>query len=129
MAEATIAQGMWCHIEIPSSDPAVAKSFYGDVFGWTFQEVPIGDTTYHLYHTGEGGIGGGIWNPPEGMPRQMINYINVEEIGPIAERVAANGGAVLVPEQEVPGIGWFSILADPDGNPFGVWKQGAHAEA
>ena len=127
MAEATIAQGMWCHIEIPSSDTAKAKSFYGDVFGWTFQEVPIEESTYHLYFTGEGGIGGGIWDPPEGMPRQTINYINVEKIEPIVAAAEKKGGTVLVPKQEIPGIGWFSILTDPDGNLFGVWKQNPEA--
>ena len=127
MAEATIAQGMWCHIEIPAADPEQAKSFYGDVFGWTFQDVPLGDGTYTLYMTGEGGIGGGIWNPPDGMPRQVINYVNVEDLEPIRQKAVKAGGTVVLPEQEIPGIGWFSLIADPDGNVFGAWKQNPHA--
>ena len=118
------AQGQWCHIEIPSADPGKSKAFYGDVFGWTFQDVPLGEGTYTLYMTGDGGIGGGIWNPPEGMPRQVINYVNVEDLEPIRRKAEAAGGQVVLPEQEVPGIGWFSLIADPDGNVFGAWKQG-----
>lgn len=123
MAQATVDQGIWCHVEIPSSDPAVAKAFYGEVFGWTFKDVPMPTGTYTLYETHEGGIGGGIWDPPAGMPRMMINYINVEEIEPVVESVEENGGQVLVPAQEVPGVGWFCIVGDPDGNPVGLWKQ------
>lgn len=128
MSAPTISQGMWCHIEIPSTDPERTKSFFGDVFGWTFQDVPLGsDGTYTLYMTGEGGIGGGIWNPPEGMPRQMVNYIWVEDLAPIRKKAEKAGGKVLLEEQEVPGTGWFSLIADPDGNVFGAWKQNPEA--
>jgi hypothetical protein len=118
-----MTQGMWCHIEIPSKDTAKAKAFYSDVFGWKFTDFPMGDHTYSLYETAEGGIGGGIWDPPQGVPRQMINYINVDEIEPIQKAAEAKGGKVVMPIQEVPGTGWFSLISDPDGNVFGVWKQ------
>ena len=129
MPETTIQQGQWCHIEIPSNDPENTSKFYSEVFGWKINPVPMGDMgIYHLYETpGGGGVGGGIWNPPEGIPRQMINYVNVEEIDPITAKAEANGGKVVMPTQEVPGIGWFSLIADPDGNIFGIWKQGEHA--
>ena len=123
MADGTMANGMWCHIEIPTKNAEKSKSFYGNLFGWTFQDVPMGDKNYTLYFTGNGGIGGGIFDPPEGVPRQMVSYINVEEIEPIVEKAEKNGGKVLIPKQEVPGTGWFALVADPDGNAFGVWKQ------
>jgi predicted enzyme related to lactoylglutathione lyase len=124
MAEApTITQGMYCHIEIPSNDPTKAKGFYGDLFGWQFTDMPMGEGTYSLYMTAEGGIGGGIWNPPDGMPRQIINYIAVDEIEPVVEKAEAGGGKVVMPTVELPGIGWFSLIADPDGNVFGIWKD------
>ena len=122
----TIVQGMWCHVEIPSTDPGKSKSFYSEVFGWKFHDVPMGDKTYSLYETGEGGIGGGVWDPPEGIPRQMINYIAVDEIEPVAESAEANGGKVVMPMQEIPGIGWFALITDPDGNVFGIWKNAPH---
>ncbi len=125
MAEApTIQQGMWCHVEIPSTDNEASKRFYGGLFGWKFQDVPMGEGTYTLYFTGQGGIGGGIWNPPQGMPRQTINYVAVDEIEPIVAQVEEHGGKVLLPKQEVQGVGWLSLIADPDGNVFGIWKDG-----
>ena len=127
MVETTITQGMWCHVEIPSKDPAASAKFYGEVFGWKFSEMPMGGDTYHLYETAEGGIGGGIHNPPEGMPRQMINYVAVDEIEPIVASVESNGGSVVVPKQEVHGIGWFSLISDPDGNVFGLWQSNPNA--
>ena len=70
-----------------------------------------------------GRIGGGVYDPPEGMPRQIVNYVNVEAIEPVAEAAVEHGGNVLVPKVEVPGKGWFSMLQDPEGNVFGIWQQ------
>jgi len=39
MAEPVMKEGVWCHVEIPSSDPKKSKGFYGEVFGWKFQEI------------------------------------------------------------------------------------------
>ena len=118
-----LQQGMWCHIEIPTADLEKSKEFYGEVFGWKFTDVDMGGHTYSLYDTGGGGIGGGLWNPPEGIPRQPINYIDVEEIEPIVAAAEQRGGKVLLPMQEIPNTGWFSLLQDPAGNVLGIWKQ------
>lgn len=119
-------QGNWCHIEIPSTDIAKGKAFYTNVFGWTFQDVPMGDKTYSLYSTPQGGMGGGLWDPPEGIPRTMINYITVDDIEAVGAAAEKNGGRIIMPQEDIPGIGSFSLIADPDGNVFGVWLQGEH---
>lgn len=121
------ATGTWCHIEIPSTDPDRAKAFYSELFGWTFQDMPMPEGTYTVYMTREGAVGGGIWNPPEGMPRQTVNYVAVDDLAASVAGVKANGGQVYLERQDVPGMGSFSIVADPDGNCFGLW-QGAPQE-
>ena len=118
---AEMKEGNWCHVEIPASDPKRAQRFYGEVFGWKFTEMP--QMNYTLYETPEGGISGGIWNPEPGMPRQMLNYILVNEIEPVVERITRNGGKQIKEKTEVPGAGWFSLVADPDGNVLGLWKS------
>jgi len=118
-------EGEWCHVEIPSADPAKSEAFYAAVFGWTFQRVPEMD--YTLYMTSEDGIGGGILKKPEGMGQQLINYVNVGELEPYLEKIEAGGGSVLMPIAEVPNVGWFAIVADPDGNAFGLWQQNPDA--
>lgn len=129
MAEGTMAIGMWCHVEIPAKDPEKNAKFYGALFDWKFQAFPMGEGVYHMYETGKGGIGGGVFDPPEGVPRQIINYVNVEDIERTAALAEKNGGKVVVPTQEVPGFGWFSLIADPEGNVFGIWKQNPHPAA
>lgn len=118
---ADMKEGMWCHIEIPAADPKKAQSFYGEVFGWKFQEIP--QMSYTLYETGEGGIGGGIWNPTPGMPRQITNYVLVKEIEPVLARIARHGGKQIKEKTEVPGAGWFALATDPEGNLIGLLKS------
>ena len=46
-------EGQWCHVEIPTGDAKKAQRFYGEVFGWKFQEIP--QMQYTLYETGNNG--------------------------------------------------------------------------
>ncbi len=116
-----IREGMWCHIEMPVGDLERAKRFYGDVFGWKFQDMP--QMSYTLYETRPGGVGGGLWNPPPEVPRNVVNYIYVDEIETAVARVEQAGGRLVNPKMEVPNSGWFALVADPDGNVFGLWKS------
>ena len=73
------------YIEFPTTDIEATKRFYSEIFGWKFQDMPMPAGTYSLFETGEGGLGGGIWNPPEGMPRQTINYLAVDDLDAVLE--------------------------------------------
>ena len=112
------------HWELMSKDPAKISAFYEKVFAWKIQHVPEMD--YRMVETGgEGGINGGILKPKhEGpWPGNMTFYINVDDLASYRERVVAAGGRILVEEQEVPGMGSFSLFADPEGRMIGLWKN------
>ena len=122
-AQPVMVHGVICHVEIPSDDVALAKQFYADVFGWTFQEMPMGDgNVYTGYQTRQGGIGGGIMTPPPGAPKQVVNYILVNDIAPVLEQVRRAGGDVVTPTMQVADAGWLAHFTDPEGNLFGLWK-------
>ena len=121
MPQPVMKEGVFCHIEIPTADHQKAQAFYGGVFGWKFQHHP--EMNYTIFETRPGGIGGGIWVPTEGMAKQVINYILVDEIEPVADRVREHGGTVVKEKMEVPGAGWLALVTDTDGNLFGLWKS------
>ncbi len=116
-------EGHWCHVEIPAADVQRSRDCYTAVFNWKFTQVPH---DYTLYETG-GSIGGGLMKKPDPMPQQLINYVNVGEIEPYLEKIESNGGSVIQPITEIPNTGWLAIVADPDGNAFGLWKQNPNA--
>ena len=114
------SEGALCHVEIAVNDVAKAKAFYSECFGWSFTDIP--NLNYHIYQTGEGGIGGGLMQRPEGFPSHMVNYINCADVDAAAQRVENNGGKIVQPKQEVPQTGWYILVTDPEENLFGLWQ-------
>jgi uncharacterized protein len=111
------------HWELMSKDPAKVSSFYEKVFAWKIKDMP--EMNYRLVDTGgEGGINGGILKPEhEGpWPGNMTLYIDVDDLASYREKVVGAGGKILIEEQEVPGMGAFSLFADPEGRMMGLWK-------
>ena len=113
--------GDFCHVELPVKDKARAKTFYGEVFGWKFQDVSEMD--YTLFTTPGGVVGGGFFTPSKEMPDKVINYITVKSIEETAERVTKFGGKTLGPKMEIKGQGMMMHLADSEGNMIALWQQ------
>ncbi len=109
------------HVEIGASDTKRALSFYGDLFGWQFQEYEGGPTEYHMTQTSEDS-GAAI---QDGGPSVRV-YYDVEDVPASADRVRELGGSADEP-QPVPGMGWFATCTDPEGNAFGLWKNDPNA--
>ncbi|HEY9722362.1 MAG TPA: VOC family protein [Oscillatoriaceae cyanobacterium] len=116
---APIKAGDFCHFEYPVKDRARAKKFYGEVFGWSFVDVP--EMNYTLFRT-PGGQGGGFFEPSEGMPEAVINFLAVESIEKTAAQVVAHGGKVLGEKIEVPGHGHMLHVMDSEGSVFALWR-------
>lgn len=112
------------HFEFWSSNPAKAAAFYQQVFGWNIQHLP--EIDYHLADTNSGGVGinGGIFKPQDGpIPAPTALYIDVDDLDAYGQKITAAGGTIVVANQEVPGMGTFSLFSDPDGRMLGIWKR------
>lgn len=116
--------GDFTHIEIPADDTDRAKSFYGGLFGWDFQEMP-GFEGYHLFTTaaGQEGVGGAIGERGKSAPQQLRNYIHVDSIEATLPKVSELGGSVVEGKSEVPGQGWYAVFRDPEGNELALWES------
>jgi uncharacterized protein len=113
-------QGDLCHFELPVKDKARARSFYAEVFGWTFHDVPEMD--YTLFQTPGSSVGGGLFTPGEQSPDKVVNYLLVDSIEDTADKVESCGGKRVSPKIEVPGQGWLMHLLDSEGNLIAIWK-------
>ena len=49
-----------------------------------------------------------------------INYISVESVEEYSKKVEALGGKIVVTKMEIPGLGWWALALDPEGNHFGM---------
>ncbi|NUQ52961.1 MAG: VOC family protein [Phycisphaerales bacterium] len=115
------------HFEIGCKDLAKTQSFYAAVFGWEF--MAFGETTAMIGNLGShcpkptDGIGGHInslGHPPH---NYVTVYAQVDDIAATLAHIEKLGGKTLVPQQEVPGMGWFAWFTDPEGNALGLWKN------
>ncbi|MBA2721104.1 MAG: VOC family protein [Chloroflexi bacterium] len=115
------AHGEYNHIEIPFDDAERAKRFYGGVFGWQFSETP-GFEGYPLYTAGPGGLGGGLGKRGEMAGQTVRNYISVDDIDAAIAKVKELGGTITEGRSEIPGMGWFAVGTDTEGNVLALYK-------
>ncbi|TCC30723.1 VOC family protein [Kribbella speibonae] len=108
------------HFEIGGPDLGRMASFYGDLFGWQLQ--PAGPE-YSLVPAGADGIGGGLLQTSGEMPPYVTVYVAVDDLRAMLDRAVALGAKTVVEPTEIPGIGWFALFADPDGNTIGLLRQ------
>jgi predicted enzyme related to lactoylglutathione lyase len=111
------------HIELMSTDVDKAKTFFGKLFDWKLEDMPMGDMTYTMIKVGEGTGGGMMKNPIPGGPSMWVAYVLVDDVKAAAAKVKSLGGSVMKDVTEVPGAGSFVIISDPTGGMLGLWQQ------
>jgi predicted enzyme related to lactoylglutathione lyase len=108
-----------CWNELATRDPDRALKFYTTLFGWTPKVSPE-YTEWHLDGKGIGGmrtIGEGEPTPPNWLP-----YFLADDCTALTERVKSAGGHVIVPANDMAGVGRFSVDSDPQGAFFSLYQ-------
>lgn len=111
------------HVELSTTDPEKAKSFYGQLFDWKLEDMQMGpDMTYTLVDP-SGGTGGGMMKQvcPD-VPSAWMPYVIVDDVAAATKKAAGLGAKVMKEVSEVPDMGLFSIIADPTGAVLGLWQ-------
>jgi len=111
--------GSIVHVELHSADPAKTKSFYGEVFGWKFQDIP--EMNYTMWKA-PNEPAGGIMKTMEGRPPQVLNYIMSKSIDDTVQKITNLGGVILQPKMEIPGQGWWALFQEPGGTMMALYQ-------
>jgi uncharacterized protein len=109
------------HVELNTTDVDKAKDFYGQLFQWNLEDIPMGDTDYTMIRVGDGTVGG-IMKHPMGGPTLWIPYVEVDDILAATAKAKLLGAQMIRDVTEVEGAGWLSIFFDPTGGVLGLWK-------
>jgi hypothetical protein len=123
------AVGDWAWNELGTPDPAQALAFYESVFGYTHQDMDMGEHgMYHVIQTADGRPRGGVMKLPHaGATPMWMPYVRVEDADAIASRVAPLGGKLLMAPEDIPDVGRIGMLADPMGAALGFIKPAVKA--
>jgi len=107
--------GTFCWNELMTSDCQGARKFYEDLFGWSIS--PMGSGTYLVARAGERPVGG-ITVLPAAAPGSQAVWtasVRVADAEATAKKALELGGTVIVPPRDIPGLGRFCVLRDPQG--------------
>ena len=111
------------HVELSTTDIAKAKAFYSQLFSWKLEDMPMGPgMVYTLIQPGDGTGGGMMQQPVPGMPSAWLAYTLVDDVKAATAKAKSLGAQVVQDVQEVPGMGWFSVIVDPTGAALGLWQ-------
>jgi predicted enzyme related to lactoylglutathione lyase len=112
-----------CWNELLTNDTEKAKDFYTKLFGWN-SKTDSGETPYTEWINGEEHIGGMMQIQPHmgPMPPNWGIYISVDDCDAKVEQAKSLGARVYVPPMDIPHVGRFSVLSDPQGAVFNIIK-------
>lgn len=107
------------HFEIGCQNAPKTAKFYSDLLGWEMQTFGSSHMTSAGAPTGIGGHIHSLGHPPH---NYITIYAQVDDLATYLKKAESLGGKTIVPPQEVPGMGHFAWIADPEGTIFGLWK-------
>jgi predicted enzyme related to lactoylglutathione lyase len=123
--------GEFIWYELMTPDVPAALEFYGAVTGWQARRADNAAAEYHLLGTGKADIGGVIRHGSDapGGRAGWLGYIGVDDTDAAHAAIVKAGGAQHVPPTDIPGIGRFAVVGDPQGAIFYIMRGAVDARS
>jgi predicted enzyme related to lactoylglutathione lyase len=117
MEERFRVPGAFSWAELMTTDVDKAIEFYSTLFGWTVREAPMEGFTYNVIAAGDHEVGGIMPLPPnaQSMPPIWGSYVTVEDVDATAAKAVELGGKILMAPRDIPDVGRFCLIQDPQG--------------
>jgi predicted enzyme related to lactoylglutathione lyase len=125
-------QNVW--FDLMTTDMKGAQAFYTEVLGWKTQAWPDAkpEMPYTMWVAGEKTLGGVMPLPPDalkmGAPPHWVAYTVVDDVDASAAKAEKLGGRIYAPPMDIPNVGRFAMLGDPQGASFAIFKPAGPSE-
>jgi len=116
-------EGVFVWTELGTTDADAAQRFYESVFGWTTRDMGPeygGYRIFHRDHDEPNGIAGLMTNPSPDIPAYWSPYVGVEDPDATVARAKELGATIAVEPMDIPNVGRFAVIRDPQGATFGI---------
>jgi uncharacterized protein len=110
--------GRFVWYELFTPDIAKSKKYYQELLGWKIAESEMGSMKYTMISCGDTPIAGMMplsTVKMEGVPPFWQAYVSVPNVDEAAAAASSNGGKVLVEPVDIPPVGRFCVIMDPQG--------------
>lgn len=128
------AHGEFSWVNLGTTDPAAAKNFYGNLFGWECDDMPAGpEMTYTMCRL-KNHYAAGLYAldkkmQSQGLAPHWLPFINVRNADDIAKKASQGGSKVLIGPNDVLDVGRSAAMQDPTGAHFAIWQAKKHIGA
>ncbi len=112
------------HIELTTDNVGKAKEFYGALFSWSLEDMPMPNGKYTMVKAGDGPGGGIMGKPSPEVPTAWLPYVEVDNVDATVAKAKKLGAKIMRDKTPIPEMGSFAILVDPTGGAIGVWETG-----
>jgi uncharacterized protein len=112
--------------ELATPDTEAAKKFYTSLFGWKEKTSSGSGMTYTEFSVGDTPWGGMMAINEEmkaaNVPAHWLPYFQVDDVDATAGKAKELGAGFFVPPHDIPNTGRFSVIRDPQGAVFAIYK-------
>jgi uncharacterized protein len=120
--DSSASTGVFLWNELSTPDVERAKSFYAAVFGWTTEDMDMGEAGgYTLFNKADGENAGGAMQNPDA-PAAWYPYLAADDVDGSFAKAKKLGAQAFAEPFDVPTVGRVAVLADPTGATFGLYK-------
>jgi uncharacterized protein len=124
--EMSASHGNFVWYELMTTDVAAAKAFYGHVIGWDSQDSGVSSVDYTLYTMSDIPVTGMMDLPKDaraaGVPPCWIGYVGVDDVDASVVQATGLGASIHHTPTNIPTVGRFAVVADPQGATLGLFK-------
>ncbi len=125
----TKSHGAFVWHELMTSDPDAAERFYNAVVGFSCKNSGMAGMDYRIFSAGDSMVAGLMHIPEDakkmGAPPNWSGYISVDDVDAATEKLKQLGGKVFKEPTDIPNTGRFSVVTDPQGAVFQLFKTAA----
>src|SRR4051794_31129807 len=118
-------------VDLSTPDPAAAKRFYGELFGWEAEEAGPPEETggYAMFKLRGRNVAGVSPLMGDAQPAVWSTYVATDDADAVVRRAKEAGGQAIVEPMDVMDAGRMAFVMHPAGGAIGVWQAGRHTGA
>jgi uncharacterized protein len=130
-ARDSYTQGTPNWVDLQTTDQPAAKAFYGEVFGWSYDDQPMDEgAVYSIAQLGGASVAAIAPQSPElraaGAPPMWNTYLAVDSVDEVAAKVGPAGGTLAMEPFDVMDAGRMAFVLDPSGAAVALWQANQH---